>query len=151
MALPTFAPGTGPFGKAKGHWTVDPAGLSAGRARRRRQPLCALVTETCLSLAGAAGPVIVEGPFARNRLFLAALAQRIPRPILAEPDATGTVDGAVLLALGPDARPSAGADAPAAPLDIDFSSYARSWREQAGHGQRATGGWRSMSRPSSGR
>ena len=103
MALPTFAPGTGPFGKGQGHWTVDPAGLSPGERVAAASLYAAMVTETCLALAGADGPVIVEGPFARNRLFLAALAQRIPRPILAVPDATGTVDGAALLAFGPDA------------------------------------------------
>ena len=107
MALPTFAPGTGPFGKAEGHWTVDPDSLSPGERVAAASLYAALVTEVCLSLAGAAGPVIVEGRFARNRLFLAALAQLIPRPIVAEPDATGTIDGATLLAFGPG-RPANG-------------------------------------------
>jgi sugar (pentulose or hexulose) kinase len=128
MALPTFAPGNGPFGKGKGHWTVDPAGLSPGERVAAASLYSVMVTEACLALTGAAGPVIVEGPFARNRLFLSALAQRIPRPLLAEPDATGTVDGAALLAEGPDARLEP-KDAPAvAPLAISLTAYAEAWR-----------------------
>ncbi len=131
MALPTFAPGTGPFGKAQGRWTVDPQNLSPGERAAAASLYCALVTETCLSLAGAAGPVIVEGRFARNRLFLAALAKRVPRPVVAEPDATGTVDGATLLAFGPDAKLPP-REAPAvAPLACDLTPYAEAWRHLA--------------------
>ncbi len=128
MALPTFAPGTGPFGKAEGHWTVDPAGLSPGERVAAASLYAVLVTEACLALAGAAGPVIVEGVFARNRLFLAALAQLIPRPVVAEPDATGTIDGATLLALGPNARPTAKDAPPVTPLAVDLTAYAEAWR-----------------------
>ena len=67
MALPTFAPGTGPFGRGAGRWTADAAGLSPGERVAAASLYCVMVTETCLSLAGADGPVIVEGPFARNR------------------------------------------------------------------------------------
>ena len=132
MALPTFAPGTGPFGRAEGRWTVDPAGLTPGERAAAASLYAALVAETCLSLAGAQGPVIVEGRFARNPLFLAALAQRIPRPVLAEPDATGTVDGAILLAFGPDAHLAAKDAAPLAPLATDLAAYAEDWQRLAG-------------------
>ncbi len=131
MALPTFAPGTGPFGKADGRWTVDASGLSAGERVAAASLYAVMVTEACLSLAGADGPVIVEGPFARNRLFLAALAQRVPRPILAEADATGTVEGAALLAKGPDAASKPRHDAPVARLAIELTSYAETWRRLA--------------------
>lgn len=131
MALPAFAPGTGPFGKGKGHWTVDPAGLSPGERVAAASLYAALVSETCLSLAGARGPVVVEGRFARNRLFLAALAQRVPRPVLAEPDATGTVDGATLLAFGPNTRLAPKDAPPITPLAIDLAPYADTWQRLA--------------------
>ncbi len=131
MVLPTFAPGTGPFGGQKGHWTTDPAGLSPGERVAAASLYAALVAEVCLSLAGADGPVIVEGPFARNRLFLAALAQRVPRPILAEPDATGTVDGAALLAEGPAAAPQPKETAAVPPLALDLAAYADAWQRLA--------------------
>lgn len=132
MALPTFAPGNGPFGKAEGHWSTDPDTLSPGERVAAASLYAALVTETCLSLAGAAGPVIVEGPFAHNRLFLEALAQRVPRPILAVPDATGTVEGAALLADGPaGAAVTAAEPPPVAPLGLDLAAYAALWQRSA--------------------
>jgi sugar (pentulose or hexulose) kinase len=131
MALPTFAPGTGPFGKGQGRWTADPAGLSPGVRVAAASLYAVLIAEVCLSLAGADGPVIVEGPFARNRLFLAALAQRIRRPIIAEPDATGTVDGAALLAEGPNAALKPKQEAAVAPLATDLDAYAEAWQRLA--------------------
>ncbi len=131
MALPTFAPDTGPFGKGRGHWSIDPAGLSPGMRVAAASLYAVLVTETCMALAGADGPAIVEGPFARNRLLLAALAQRIPRPILAVPDATGTVDGSALLAEGPQAAARPKDEAPVTPLAIDLSAYADTWHRLA--------------------
>jgi sugar (pentulose or hexulose) kinase len=140
MALPTFAPGTGPFGARRGGWATrgralpDPWSLPP-RARSAAASLyAALVTETCLGLAGAEGPVVVEGPFAKNPLFLAALAQRVPRPVIARPNATGTTDGAALLARGPDvAAKRALVDAPpVAPLALDLAAYSEAWRESAG-------------------
>ncbi len=131
MALPSFAPGTGPFGRMTGHWTFDPANLAPGERVAAASLYAAMVAETCLALAGAEGPVIVEGPFARNQLFLAALAQRIPRPVLVEPDATGTVDGATLLAFGPGARTPTKEAPPATPLAIDLGAYAETWQRLA--------------------
>jgi sugar (pentulose or hexulose) kinase len=130
-ALPTFAPGTGPFGRSPGRWSQDPSGLSEGERAAAASLYAAFVTETCLSLAGAEGPVVVEGPFAGNATFLGAVAQIVPRPVIARPDATGTTDGAALLALGPSARPDL-QDRPAVePLAIDLSAYAATWRERA--------------------
>ena len=131
MALPTFAPGTGPFGAGHGRWTSKPTALSRGERAAAASLYAAVVTETCLSLAGAEGKVIVEGPFAKNGTFLAALAQRLPRPVIARPDATGTTDGAALLADGPDARPDLVDPPPVAPLPVDLAAYAAEWRERA--------------------
>jgi sugar (pentulose or hexulose) kinase len=129
MALPSFAPGTGPFGHATGRWSMDPARLSPGERAAVASLYAALVTETCLALAGAEGPVLVEGPFARNRTFLAAVAAWVPRPVIARPDATGTTEGAALLAFGPSARPVPAADLPpVAPLANDLAAYADQWR-----------------------
>jgi len=131
MALPAFAPGTGPFGSSPGRWSTDPSRLSQGERAAAASLYAALVSETCLSLAGAQGPVVVEGPFGGNPTFLAALGQLIPRPVIARPDATGTTDGAALLAAGPEAKPDL-RDAPAVkPLDIDLSAYAMTWTERA--------------------
>jgi sugar (pentulose or hexulose) kinase len=133
MALPSLAPGTGPYPMRKGRWTRDPAALSSEERSAAASLYAALVTDTCLALAGADGPTIVEGPFARNRLFLSAVASLTKRAVIAWPDATGTTDGAALLALGPAARPETHSDpAPAKPLEIDIAGYAARWRELAG-------------------
>jgi len=132
MALPAFVAGNGPFGKRPGSWTVDPTTLAPGERTAAASLYVALVAETCLTLTGAQGPVLVEGPFARNRLFLAALAARIDRPVIGRPDATGTTEGAALLADGPDSSHRAAADtAPTEPLGGDFAAYAALWKSAA--------------------
>jgi sugar (pentulose or hexulose) kinase len=130
MALPTFTSGTGPFGAGQGRWSHDPAGLGAGERAAVASLYAALVAETCLGLAGAEGPVVVEGPFARNGTFLAALAQLCPRPVIARPDATGTTEGAALLAERPDTKPELRDPPPVAPLGVDLKAYAAAWRER---------------------
>jgi sugar (pentulose or hexulose) kinase len=133
MAQPAFVAGSGPFGARKGEWTAAPDSLSPGNRVAAASLYAALIAETCLKLAGAAGPVIVEGPFARNRVFLEALAQLVGRPVIAPPHPTGTTEGAALLALGPDAARPTAADPPAVkPLAVSLSGYAERWRRRAG-------------------
>jgi sugar (pentulose or hexulose) kinase len=132
MALPTFAPGTGPFGARKGNWSHDPAALAPGELTAAASLYSALMAETCLKLAGAEGPTIVEGPFSRNRLFLQALTSLTHRTVIARPDATGTTDGAAVLAFGGKAPPGVHADpAPVEPLEESLDGYAAAWREAA--------------------
>ena len=86
----------------------------------------ALMTAECLAISGAEGPVIVEGPFARNPAFLDMLAAATGRPILPSTSATGTAIGAALLY---DPRPQPLADVPhVAPDDPRRAAYARAWR-----------------------
>lgn len=99
MALPTFSPGTGPFPAHAGHWTVDPARLSAGERAAAASLYLALMTGEMLDAMAADGPTIVEGPFARNDLFLEALGALTGRPVLASGGTTGTSAGAALLAV----------------------------------------------------
>ena len=132
MALPGFVAGNGPFGKRTGSWSVEPATLSASERTAAASLYVALVAETCLSLTGSEGPVLVEGPFARNALFLSALAALVDRPVIGRPDATGTTEGAALLADGPDkAHPASPDPEPATPLGGDFAAYAAMWRQAA--------------------
>ena len=91
----------------------------------------ALVEAECLALTGSQGPILVEGPFARNRVFVSALAELTGRSVTGRADATGTTGGAALLASGPEGfvkRDLAGIRA--APLDIDIAGYAARWRQR---------------------
>ena len=135
MAVPPFAPGTGPFagrgGWRKGGRPIDPSTLSPDVRTTAASLYVVLVTETCLALAGAAGAIVVEGPFARNQLFLAALAARVARPVLAERDATGTTYGAAMLALMPNAKPPPPPGRVVEPLTLDLAAYAQRWLASA--------------------
>jgi sugar (pentulose or hexulose) kinase len=136
MAIPSFVAGTGPFHGARGHWLkgnapVDPATLSADQRTVAASLYAALVAHTCLNLTGAAGPVIVEGPFARNELFLSALAALVPRPVFADSDATGTTRGAAMLAIMPNAVAVSASERRFSPLSIPFDAYAQSWFARA--------------------
>ncbi|SHF13207.1 Sugar (pentulose or hexulose) kinase [Kaistia soli DSM 19436] len=129
MALPSFAPGTGPYAFLEGRWTVDPETLRPGERIAAASLYCALVATTCMALTSAAGPIIVEGPLSGNRIFLSALASIAGRPVIARADATGTTEGAALLADGPDgAGPGAPDAPPTAPLAVDIALYVAAWR-----------------------
>ncbi|MCB8837189.1 FGGY-family carbohydrate kinase [Aurantimonas sp. VKM B-3413] len=133
MALPSFVRGTGPFPQRAGEWTVDPAGLSQAERTAAASLALALTTTVCLDLVGAEGPVIVEGPFARNGVYCDALSALAGRPVEAKPGLSGTAAGAALLALGTaDASAVAGAgseaEATAAKPIRGLAAYAERWR-----------------------
>jgi sugar (pentulose or hexulose) kinase len=132
MALPGFVPGSGPFGSRKGAWSHDADTLTPGERTAAATLYAALVAEVSLALAGAEGPVLIEGPLARNRLFLSALAALVPRPVIGRPDATGTTEGAALLADGPEGAVALADPPPATPLGAGFADYAAAWRAAAG-------------------
>jgi sugar (pentulose or hexulose) kinase len=56
-----------------------------------------MMTQTCLDLIASEGPIVVEGPFAANRLYLEALHTLMKRPVYASEATTGTAIGAALL------------------------------------------------------
>ncbi|SHF13256.1 Sugar (pentulose or hexulose) kinase [Kaistia soli DSM 19436] len=133
MALPGFVPGAGPYGQRQGRWTHDPESLTDGERTTAASLYAALVADTSLRLAGAEGPVLIEGPLAKSPLFLSALAALVDRSVIGRPDATGTTEGAALLADGPEhARRGAADPAPAVPLGGGFPAYAAAWRTAAG-------------------
>lgn len=97
MALPSAVPGCGPYPNSNLHWINADTANDA----ERYVAACiyaALMTETCLNLLGADGPVIVEGPFAGNSVYLEALANFTGRDVEAVSGSTGTSLGAGLLA-----------------------------------------------------
>ncbi|MBE3636866.1 FGGY-family carbohydrate kinase [Mangrovicoccus algicola] len=104
MLLPAVEPGSGPFPGRVGGWTAPPA--TEGARMLAPSWYLALMTDTCLSLAGASGPVIVEGPFAANPDYLEMLAALRPEGVETAASATGTSVGAALLML-PEAPPPA--------------------------------------------
>ena len=96
MLLPSLVSGTGPFPRAQGRWISEPA--TTGGRLAAAGLYQALMTATCLEMIGARGPIVVEGPFAANEIFLTALHTLTERPVHASLADTGTALGASLLA-----------------------------------------------------
>ena len=131
MALPTFVAGAGPFATGSGGWTTDPDRLTAGERNAAASLYVALVTAESLNAAGASGPVVVEGPFAENAVFLGALAAITGARVEPAEAGAGTTLGATLIATGkmPARRAKPVAQAPLAHAAL--AGYAAAWRESA--------------------
>jgi sugar (pentulose or hexulose) kinase len=139
IVLPAIVPASGPFPKARGGWADGQEPGNAGGRAAAATLYLALMTDTCMELAGAAGPVAIEGPMARNTLYCQALAALSGRAVHATTGSTGTSAGAALLARGvqaPDAeRP------PAVPSVEPFRDvaglqrYAATWKRLAGNAE----------------
>lgn len=133
MALPGFARGSGPFPEAVGAWSHDPDGLTPAERTAAASLYAALMTATCLDRLGADGPIFVEGPFARNGLYGAALARLTGRSLHASSHRTGTSGGAARLFTsdGAGAAPHPEPSKCGPPLGDVFDSYAARWRREA--------------------
>jgi sugar (pentulose or hexulose) kinase len=127
MLLPAVEPSTGPFQGRIARWTSSRKTLSNGERMAALSFYLALMTDTCLSITGAQGPIIVEGPFARNAAYCMMLEAATGRPVIAQTgSATGTAIGAALLC-APSIEP---AKVPHRPrINAEADMYAALWRE----------------------
>ena len=126
MLLPNVVDGSGPFPGQTRRWIGD---ISVSKAERLAAVslYLALMTEACLDLIGAKGPVFVEGPFALNRPYLTALSALTSTDVIALASSTGTSQGAALLA---GIRPISAADSPPVRAELPgLAHYRQSWRE----------------------
>jgi sugar (pentulose or hexulose) kinase len=134
LLLPSVETGSGPFPHCKATWlpAEPPPSLISAAASL----YLAMMTATSLDLTGAKGPVIVEGPFARNRVYLDMLTVATGRPVHASgASSTGTSIGAALLALGKQA----GVPETATPIPLPddgmrakLETWRDRWREEVG-------------------
>jgi sugar (pentulose or hexulose) kinase len=124
LLLPNVAPGSGPFPGKERRWV----NADAASAEERYTAAClylALMTEACLGLIGAGGPIIVEGPFSLNETYLGILSALTGRDVIAVPGSTGTSAGAALLA---GISPVSGAETHFSPREIEgLHEYRRRW------------------------
>jgi sugar (pentulose or hexulose) kinase len=85
------------------------------------------MTAACLDLIGAGGGIVVEGPFALNRIYISALASLTGLDVVALPGSTGTSLGAALLTgITPAAAPAPQGTALILPALTD---YRRIWQQ----------------------
>ena len=136
MILPAVEPGSGPFAGRAMRWTASPA--TEGERMAAIAHYLALMTDTCLTLIGAEGPMVVEGPFARNPDFLDMLASLRPGGVETALSATGTAAGAALLAVGRVAAPETRA-IPLPATAAALSSHARAWQSLTDQGSHRCG------------
>jgi sugar (pentulose or hexulose) kinase len=95
MHCPTLTGGSGPFPHGKPGWTTPPETPAETYAAASLYE--ALMTVTCLGVIASEGPIIVEGSFASNKVYTAALARLTKRPVYVSQAITGTALGAALL------------------------------------------------------
>ena len=129
MLLPSVVEKTGPYPDRKAEWILEPTDPAERRVVASLYE--ALMTVTCLELIGADSPLIVEGPFASNDLYLEALHSLTGRPVFASEATTGTAIGAALLTglqLKVPMHPVTG-------TIEKLKTYAAIWRERANGGR----------------
>lgn len=130
MLLPAIDPRSGPFQGHQSCWAADENQLSEGERFVAVSFYLALVTTECLAMIGADGPIVVEGPFARNHLFLAMLGSAAGRQVeTSEGSSTGTSIGAALLVSGvsQDKRSVPQGTETVTFQDPGLTAYALSW------------------------
>ena len=131
MVLPSVVQGSGPYPARKMRWIGEAPAVGSGRRMAAVSFYLALVTARCLSLAGHCGPVVVEGPFARNDCYLSMLATAADASVCPVASATGTAQGAALLAI--EAGGAGALPAPGAPV-VDpvpaYLPYCQAWRDR---------------------
>ena len=130
MLLPSVQQGSGPFPHRKHSWVGDETALTPSERFAAVSLYLAMMSATCLELTGAAGPIVVEGPFAKNRVFGAMLSVATGREVLASSgSATGTSIGAALLAAeGIKPNIAFAGISPPSTFSQGMARYAEAWR-----------------------
>ena len=139
FAIPSFARQGGPFGGHPGY--VEVAGerldspLDAVLSEEERATLaafyCAQVSAWLVQYLDAPSPLVVDGPYARNPLYLSLLAGLLPGHTCfgADSELEGTAAGAWLLTGWGDMSTSQGEWTPVEALKLDgLSAYQQAWQ-----------------------
>jgi sugar (pentulose or hexulose) kinase len=125
MLLPSVVSGCGPFPDRQSQWTVEPDTLSDAERLAVISYYLALMTAESLAMTSGDGPVIVEGPFARNAAYCRMLASATGRNVEISDNATGTSVGAAVLL---DMASVAGEPGAQFTPDLELARYAERWR-----------------------
>lgn len=125
MLLPSVVKGSGPFPHEEARWIGEQDATNAERHATAALYL-ALMTDVSLSLIGRKGPILVEGPFANNTLYLKALSSFTETDVIAVSGSTGTSAGAALLT---GISPTDQNDREVIAGRLDTGNYKRHWHE----------------------
>jgi L-fuculokinase len=136
MALPHFAPG-GPFNGLAGRLIATDAlapgarnALAPGARNALATLYCALMTDLILNRLGAAGTILIDGPFAGNPLFALVLQSLRPNVLVlpSEPKSGMAVAAQWLADQLPPAPQAAERAAPVWVPAAALSAYRERWR-----------------------
>lgn len=126
ILTPSTERGNGPFRGRPAQW-LPTAPTDPGVRFAAVSFYLAMMTATCLDLAGARGDIVVEGPFGTNTCFLRLLASATGRPVRVPGGSTGTSVGAALLCGMNLPREFAGSEAEYRAEPV-LAAYAAQWR-----------------------
>lgn len=136
FALPSFTDSGGPVPGSGGRGRIEGGSPATAAERASLASLyCALMVSEQLDAVGSRHDIIVDGPFAKNAVFLALLAAlREGQKIMASALRDGTTAGAACLALMPGGKlPHVELKllpVPAAAIG-GLAAYRRTWRQRA--------------------
>ncbi|SIN99493.1 FGGY-family carbohydrate kinase [Vannielia litorea] len=127
MLLPSVVPGSGPFRGREAAWRGGEPPMGAPTRSAVVAHYLAMMTAECLALTGHRGPVVVEGPFARNGAYLDLLSAATGETVAASEGSTGTSQGCALLAAREAPAPAAGRVVDRRG-DAALAAHAAAWR-----------------------
>ena len=134
ILTPSTEQGNGPFRGRAGQWLpAEPP--EPGVRFAAVSFYLAMMTATCLDLAGARGDVVVEGPFGSNGCFVRMLASATARTVRVPRGSTGTSVGAALLCGMKFGHDLAGSEA-MHQTEPALAAYAALWRRAVAAGDK---------------
>lgn len=129
---PSVQPDCGPFPGQLAGWLPAEPGIKTGTRMVALSYYLALMTAECLTITGAEGPIIVEGPFGRNKDYLSMLQAATGRDVMASTAATGTSIGAALMFAPEMTEATEAMPTPQAPHPL--CDYAKAWQKHVALG-----------------
>ena len=102
MLMPSVVTESGPFQGRQHVWIGDEPLYAEPQRMAAISYYLAMISSQCLSLTGHDGPIVVEGPFARNRGYCIMLASAMQCKVYAASGTTGTSTGAAMLTIETD-------------------------------------------------
>jgi len=131
MLTPAVVPETGPNRGCTSRWVGPEPRIGSAERGVAVAFYLALVTRRCLELVGHRGSIIVEGPFAKNSVYLQMLSAATGCYVAPMVSATGTSQGAALLVSGSViSQNAAGSSLVSQKPETDrWAEYASQWAE----------------------
>ncbi len=128
LFTPSVVPRSGPYPRAEHRTLNASASLTDDERHVAASLYAALMTATCVELTGGAGPILLEGPFTRNALYVEALSKASGRAVIGCSGATGTsLGGAMLSRMGSSVPASPAAPPRGDQLPAAFEGYRAEW------------------------